>query len=116
MLPFVGCWTIPACSGGVRGSPENFFPGRSPPTTSQRSVHMHSTRTFRRRIGEILVNDGVASPEQIEEALMVQKSSGDLLGSILMDMGVVSEADIARTLCVQYQLPFICLANYEVDE
>ncbi|HZN60026.1 MAG TPA: hypothetical protein VFD71_18285 [Planctomycetota bacterium] len=77
---------------------------------------MSSTRTFRRRIGEILVNDGVASPEQIEEALVVQKSSGDLLGSILMDMGVVSEADIARTLCVQYQLPFICLANYEVDE
>ncbi len=73
-------------------------------------------RTSRRRIGEILVNDGIVSQEQIEDALAIQKRSREPLGSILLDMGVVNEADIAKTICVQYQLPFICLNNYEIDE
>lgn len=73
-------------------------------------------RTSRRRIGEILVNDGIVSQEQIEDALAIQKRSREPLSSILLDMGVVNEADIAKTICVQYQLPFICLNNYEIDD
>lgn len=75
-----------------------------------------SSRTFRRRIGEILVNDGIVSQEQIDEALAIQKTSRDPLGAILMDMGIVTESDIARCMCVQYQLPFISMVNYELDE
>jgi type IV pilus assembly protein PilB len=73
-------------------------------------------RTHRRRIGEILVNEGLITAEQLEEALHIQRKTGELLGSILMDMGLVAEADIAKTICIQYQLPFICLANYDFDE
>jgi hypothetical protein len=75
-----------------------------------------SGRTHRRRIGEILVNEGLVTPEQLEEALRVQKKTGDLLGSVLMDMGLVAESDIAKTMCLQYQLPFITFQNYEFDE
>ena len=74
------------------------------------------TRPFRRRIGEILVSDGVCSPEQIEEALGIQKKTGEMLGQVLLSMGAVSEADIARTLSLQFQLPFLAVANYEFDE
>jgi len=75
-----------------------------------------STRTFRRRIGEILVNDGIVSQEQVDEALAIQKRTLEPLGAILMDMGVVTESDIARCMCLQYQLPFISMGNYELDE
>jgi hypothetical protein len=75
-----------------------------------------SRNTHRRRIGEILVNEGLVSQEQLEEALRVQKKTGELLGSVLMDMGLVAESDIAKTMCLQYQLPFITLQNYEFDE
>jgi len=75
-----------------------------------------SSRTHRRRIGEILVNEGLVTSEQLEEALRVQKKTGDLLGSVLMDMGLVAESDIAKTMCLQYQLPFITFQNYEFDE
>jgi type IV pilus assembly protein PilB len=75
-----------------------------------------SSRTHRRRIGEILVNEGLVSQEQLEEALRIQKKTGELLGSVLMDMGLVAESDIAKTMCLQYQLPFITLQNYEFDE
>jgi len=75
-----------------------------------------SGRTHRRRIGEILVNEGLVTPEQLDEALRVQKKSGELLGTVLMDMGLVAESDIAKTMCLQYQLPFITLQNYEFDD
>jgi type IV pilus assembly protein PilB len=73
-------------------------------------------RTHRRRIGEILVNEGLITPDQLEDALKVQKKTGELLGSVLMDMGLVAESDIAKTMCIQYQLPFICLQNYDFDD
>jgi len=75
-----------------------------------------TTRLHRRRMGEILVNEGLVSSEQLDEALAVQRSSGALLGAVLMDMGLVTESDIAKIICLQYQLPFMCLANYECDD
>ena len=75
-----------------------------------------ATRLYRRKVGEILVEEGVVSPEQIEEALSIQRNTGELLGLILMNMGVAAESDIAKVLCLEYQLPFMCLANYEIDE
>lgn len=74
------------------------------------------SRLYRRRIGDILVNEGIISSDQLDEALSIQKKTRNLLGTILMDMGLVSESDIAKITCLQYQLPFISLANYELDE
>lgn len=72
-------------------------------------------RLYRRRIGEILVSEGVITSSQLDEALALQKRSGELLGAILLDMKLVTEAEIAKTLCTQYQLPYISLENYEFD-
>ena len=74
------------------------------------------SRLYRRRIGEILVNEGVITPEQLDQALELQKKNGELLGELLMDLGYVNEADIAKTICLQYQLPFLTLGNYLFDE
>ncbi len=74
---------------------------------------MTNTRT--RHVGELLVEEGVITTEQLDEALQVQAKSGGLLGLILMDMGLITEADIARVTCAQLQLPFISLRNYEFD-
>ena len=74
------------------------------------------SRLYRRRIGEILVNEGIITPEQLDQALELQKKNGELLGELLMDLGYVTEADIAKTICIQYQLPFITLENYLFEE
>lgn len=76
---------------------------------------MTNTRTHRRHVGELLIEDGVITTEQLDEALQVQAQSGGLLGLILIDLGLVSEADIARVTCVQLQLPFITLRNYQFE-
>jgi hypothetical protein len=73
------------------------------------------SRVHRRRIGEILVSEGLITLDQLEEALHQQELSGDILGQILMDMGLISESDITKTLSTQYQLPFLSLENYDAN-
>ena len=73
------------------------------------------SRIQRRRLGEILVSEGLVSTSNLEDALEQQRLSGELLGTILVDMGLISETDITKTLCSQYQLPFMTLENYELD-
>ena len=43
-------------------------------------------RIRRKRFGEILVGDGLITKDQLQEALQLQKTSGDFLGSILLDL------------------------------
>ncbi len=73
-------------------------------------------RLYRRRIGDILLAEGVITSSQLEEALAIQRRTGELLGAILLDMKLVTEAEIAKTICMQYQLPFLSLANYDYDQ
>ncbi len=72
-------------------------------------------RIRRKYFGEILVNEGIVTKEQLEEALQVQKDSGDFLGAILLELGYINESDIVRTLCLQYQLPYLRPSLYELD-
>jgi type IV pilus assembly protein PilB len=73
------------------------------------------TRVKRRRLGEILIDEGLVKKEQVQEAQEIQRRTGETLGSILIDMGCISDTDITKIICVHYQLPFIRLENYEVD-
>jgi type IV pilus assembly protein PilB len=72
-------------------------------------------RIRRKLFGEILVSDGLITKEQLDEALELQKASGDFLGSILLDLGHITETDIVKTLSVQYQLPFLRPSLYDLD-
>ena len=56
----------------------------------------------RKRLGEIVMESGVITPEILESALKVQRANGKRLGRILEDMGVVSEGDIAAALARQF--------------
>ncbi|MGE3164849.1 MAG: hypothetical protein AB7O52_08080 [Planctomycetota bacterium] len=76
---------------------------------------MSLQKTRRRRFGDILVSDGLLNPDQLASALRDQAQTGDTLGDTLLRLGLVSEGDIVRTICVQYQLPFISPSNYELD-
>jgi len=72
----------------------------------------------RRRLGDILVEKGYLSPEQLEEALQHQRSSGRtrLLGEILLSLGHCSEEQIAECLAEEYGLPFTRLEMRLFDQ
>jgi serine/threonine protein kinase len=54
-----------------------------------------------RRLGEILVDDGLLRPKDLHRALAVQRRSGGLLGRALVESGLVSQADVLSALAKQ---------------
>lgn len=68
-----------------------------------------------KRIGEILVEEGSVSPENLAKALELQKSEGGLIGSILVKHGWVTEDDLVVALSKQLNIPFVRLSSYNVN-
>lgn len=68
-----------------------------------------------RFIGEILIERGLISLEQLDKALKVQKEKGGLLGEILSEMNILSEDDIVQALATQYGYPYLSLKDYDID-
>ncbi len=63
----------------------------------------------RKRLGDILVEAGVISAQQLQEALSKQKILGKRLGKVLVDTGITTEDSIATTLAAQMSIPYINL-------
>ncbi len=55
----------------------------------------------RQTLGELLVDRGIVSKQQIEAALAYQKSAGKPLGEILMELGFLAEDQLVEVLASQ---------------
>ena len=67
-------------------------------------------------IGNILLEKGVITQEQLDEALNVQKNTTEQIGRILTDLGHVTERDVLRAHAEQLGIPFLELDQTSVDE
>jgi hypothetical protein len=52
-------------------------------------------------LGEILLESGEITKEQLDKALAVQKSEGGLIGIILVTQGVINEQTLVKYLAIQ---------------
>ncbi len=69
----------------------------------------------RLRIGEVLMEAGLATARDIDRALAEQKKRrGRRIGEILVDMGVVSETTLTTTLAKKFNLPFVDLSTVSI--
>jgi len=68
-----------------------------------------------RRLGDLLVADGLLGQEQLQKALVEQKGSTEKLGSILIRLGFINEEQLIGFLSRQYGVPSITLAQLEID-
>ena len=68
-----------------------------------------------RRLGDLLVADGLLTPEQLNKALAEQKGSTEKLGSILIKLGFINEEQLIGFLSRQYGVPSITLSQLEID-
>lgn len=66
-----------------------------------------------KRIGELLVDGGVLSQSQLEQALFAQRKDGRKLGLLLVELGLVNEVQVTQTLSRQLSVPWVSL--YHVD-
>ncbi|MGQ0549739.1 MAG: ATPase, T2SS/T4P/T4SS family [Armatimonadota bacterium] len=68
------------------------------------------------RLGEILVANNLLTLEQLQNAVHAQSQSGRRLGQVLVDRGDVSEDDIAWALSNQLGYPYVFLTGDIIDE
>jgi type IV pilus assembly protein PilB len=68
------------------------------------------------KLGDMLVNSGSLSQEQLEEAIGLQKSQkSKRLGEILVELGYTTEEEILKVIEEQLNIPMVDLANFNVD-
>ena len=73
------------------------------------------TERVRKRIGEILIEEGLLSKENLEEALNHQKKEGGLIGQLLLRLGYISEPQLIAALGKQLSIPYLPLENYSLN-
>jgi len=57
-----------------------------------------------RKLGEILLSQGLVTEEQLQESMMEQKKTGKTLGAVLVDRGYISADDMSSLLGEQIML------------
>lgn len=68
-----------------------------------------------KRLGEILIAEGLITPAQLEEGLKASRRTGGRLGATLVGMGLVTEEDIARALASQFRIPYLALDTILIE-
>ena len=69
----------------------------------------------KKKLGEILVEDGCLSLENLEEALQHQKKEGGLIGQILIRLGYITEESLISAVGKQLHIPYLPLSNYSIN-
>ncbi|MGN6475068.1 MAG: GspE/PulE family protein, partial [Mycobacteriales bacterium] len=68
-----------------------------------------------KQLGDILVEDGLVTQDQLAEAFDEHQRAGRALGRVLVDRGVLSESQLVAALAKQIGMRFVDLADFPVD-
>ena len=67
------------------------------------------------RLGELLLAEGLVTPEQLARALDERLTTHQRLGLILVRQGVIDELELTKMLARQYRMPAVDLSRFEAD-
>ena len=70
----------------------------------------------KKRLGDMLIDEGLITQEQLDKALKMGKESGKRLGETLVENGYVMETDIMNMLSRQLGIPTMSLIGLEIPE
>ena len=73
-----------------------------------------AARSEKIRLGQILVQQGRITEEQLNAALEEQKQLGRRLGRVLIDKGIITEEHLAEALARQLNLPYVELKSVSI--
>jgi type IV pilus assembly protein PilB len=77
--------------------------------------HAFFDNAVRPQLGSLLLEKGLVTVEQLDDALADRSRSGGLLGETLVRLGFVFEDELARVLAEQFGVPFVNLDTIPVD-
>jgi type IV pilus assembly protein PilB len=86
--------------------------GTSEATSSAPQGVLREPQQFGRRLGDLLVADGIITPEQLGQAVTEQMRSDDKLGAVLVRLGLLAEDQLLQFLSRQYRVPLIALPEH----
>jgi type IV pilus assembly protein PilB len=66
-------------------------------------------------IGELLIDKGLITYEQLQEVIAEQMKSKQFLGEMFVKKGIISEDDLLETLAEQFALNFVHLKDEVID-
>ena len=69
-----------------------------------------------KRLGDLLIEARLITPQDLTGAIAQQRKTGELLGATLLRMGLVTEEALTRQLQHQLGLPLVDLAQVTADE
>ncbi|MGI6040513.1 MAG: GspE/PulE family protein [Eubacteriales bacterium] len=69
----------------------------------------------RMALGHLLVKRGIVTPEQVDEALEIQKETNEKLGTILVELNYTTEEQIARALATKTGFEYMSLNSVGVN-
>lgn len=70
----------------------------------------------RKVLGDLLLEVGMITPEQLNTALEIQNATGERVGEILVRQGFISQMDIIGILEFQMGIPYVEIDEYDVDQ
>lgn len=72
---------------------EHYFPGR------------HLLVPYRKRLGDLLLEHSLATPNELREAILEQQKTGERLGQVLCRLKLITQKQLLELLSIQYNLP-----------
>ncbi|MGZ6507270.1 MAG: GspE/PulE family protein, partial [Tumebacillaceae bacterium] len=69
----------------------------------------------RKRIGDLLIDAGLITDKQLQEALSTQQTGKEKLGDVFLNMGFITEQQLIEALEFQLGIPHVQLHRYKVD-
>jgi type IV pilus assembly protein PilB len=76
---------------------------------------MTTVKRKSKQLGQILIELGYITPDQLDSALDEHRQTPKSLGRVLIDLGMIKEGDLVRALAEQVGLEFVDLQEYAVD-
>ena len=68
-----------------------------------------------KQLGDILLEGGLVTPDQLGGAVEEQQKLGRSLGRVLVDLGVLTESQLVAALATQIGMQFVDLTDFPID-
>ena len=130
LLPFLAAEIEAVMTAESHGLvPEPKLGPAAPDATSERQEHAEDdgaaddapwTRTIARggrfgRVGQTMLDRGLVTMDQLDDALALQRSTGRRVGDALVEIGAISRYDLTRVLADHLGVPFVDLQAKQPD-
>ncbi|HHX62090.1 MAG TPA: Flp pilus assembly complex ATPase component TadA [Epulopiscium sp.] len=81
----------------------------------QKMKQVNGLRDTEKRMGDLLVDTGMITQNQLDTAIGIQQSTGEKLEAVFLEKGWISEQDMLEVLEFQLGIPYVDLTRYWLD-